>query len=304
MYAGVADIVLCLIVGDPDTIDMGGYDALHEAQRHGRIAGVWRTDAIAEGEAFTQLMPETHAPVEGTISSIMNNPTAQHLVSKGVLPEITREARLEYFAPASKKGTAQTPAVNMATLERTATVFSREATTMFYKDNDPAMLTSLITVSADLIEHAPIDDLMPETIPTPDTDFNATQLTTLMTCLATTRGRDALAPVLLDNSYRASHLLLAVATYTRGQIRANALCLWALIAVNEKLSSVAQLALEAANNEVPGHNLACLLTQLLERGLHTQLVETFVEGANATLDELGMTPVSYTHLTLPTNREV
>lgn len=281
MYGTVADVVLCLIVGDEDTIDTDIYNELVDAEAHGRIIGVWRTDAIAEGEAFTQLVPETDTPVNGTIASIMANDMAYHLLSKGVLPEVDRETRLRYFAYAGRNE-------DMARLERAATTIAHTASTMLREAHDPTMMASLVEAAAHTIENAPEDDLLPDIVTVPDAHIDEVECTALMACIGTLRGRDALALTLLDHPRRASHLLLSVATHMRGEIRANALCLWALVAVNEQLSAIAHIALEVAAQEVPGHNLTRLLTQALDAGLYTQLIANFVAGAGDTLDMLGI----------------
>lgn len=281
MYGAVADIVLCLIVGDENTIDAGVYDELIDAERHGHIAGVWRTDDIAEDETFIQLVPETDTPIGGTIASVMANPMAHHLLSKGVLPEVDRETRLRYFAYAGDNE-------DMARLERAAATIARTASTMLRDAHDPTMMAALVEAAINTIEHAPENNLLPDVVTVPDAHIDEVELAALMACIGTPRGRDALALTLLDHPRRASHVLLSIATHTRGEIRANALCLWALIAVHEQLSSIAHIALEVAAQEVPGHNLTRLLTQALSAGLYNQLMTNFVKGSSDTLDMLGI----------------
>lgn len=281
MYSSISDIVLCLIVGDERTIDAGVYDELVDAERHGYIAGVWRTNTIAEGEAFTQCVPETDTPIDGTIASVMANPMAHHLISKGVLPEVNRDTLLGYFAYAGRNE-------DMARLERAATTIARTASTMLRDKHDPTMMASLVEAAAHTIENAPEDDLLPDIVTVPDAHIDEVELTALMACIGTSRGRDALALTLLDHPRRASHVLLSIAIHMRGEIRANALCLWALIAVGEQLGSIAHIALETAAQEVPGHNLTRLLTQVIDAGMYNQLMTNFVKGSSDTLDMLGI----------------
>lgn len=281
MYGGIADIVLCLIVGNARTIDADAYDELVDAEAHGHIAGVWRTDSIAEGEAFTQLVPRTRMSVDGVISGVMANNAAHHLLSKGVLPEINREALVAYFAYAGDDE-------NMVKLEHAATTIAHTANVTMRDNNDPTMMASLVEAAANTIRHAPQGDLLPDAVVAFHAHIDEVELTALMACIAATHGRDALAVTLLDHPRRASHLLLGIATRTRGEIRANALCLWALIAVSEQLNSVAHIALEVAAQEVPGHNLTRLLSQILDAGMHTQIVTNFVAGSSETLDMLGI----------------
>jgi len=69
-------------------------------------------------------------------------------------------------------------------------------------------------------------------------------------------------------------------------IRANALSLWAIAAVQLKLASWASVALMCAQEEVPGHSLSEVLLELLRLGEHTSLLRSAELGCAAMWEEL------------------
>ena len=107
-------------------------------------------------------------------------------------------------------------------------------------------------------------------------------------CLTSSKLRDALITVVLDNPQRASQILLAVATCFDGVVRANALCLWSMLATNEDLAGLARAALDAAVDTEPEHRLTRLLDKIMAHGLSRQLLNSAADGANMTLQELGL----------------
>ena len=80
--------------------------------------------------------------------------------------------------------------------------------------------------------------------------------------------------------------MLTIARAYSGAIRANALSIWAVIAVKLKLSNWATAALESAEDALPNHSLSYILKQLLRAGQHENMLETAALGCDEMWEEL------------------
>ena len=90
--------------------------------------------------------------------------------------------------------------------------------------------------------------------------------------------RDCLIGQAIDHPETAATALITVARNFRGVIRANALSLWALVAISRGLSSWASTALTCAQEEMPQHSMSAICLQVMATGQQQQLVTTILDG--------------------------
>ena len=104
--------------------------------------------------------------------------------------------------------------------------------------------------------------------------------------LSGSRLRDFLIIDALERPRAAGAVLLTIARNFSGEIRANALCLWAMIALSQGLIGWASAALACAEGEQPGHNLSELLGSVLDIGQGHSLLALCRQGSLDTWSEL------------------
>ena len=100
--------------------------------------------------------------------------------------------------------------------------------------------------------------------------------------------RDCLFQAAIRHPKSAATVLLTIARSFDGDIRANALSLWSVIAVRLRLPSWAQAAVDAAQEEMPAHSLSDLLHQLLRMGAHEKILDSALAGCEEVWDDLAV----------------
>ena len=98
--------------------------------------------------------------------------------------------------------------------------------------------------------------------------------------------RDSLIIDIVENPGAAAQRLLCIARNFTGMIRANALSLWAIAAVESGLEPWGFAALRAAQDEVPGHSLSAVQRQLMAIGEWEGMLDTAVAGCRLLWEEI------------------
>ncbi|MCH6195945.1 DUF4192 domain-containing protein [Corynebacterium mastitidis] len=217
--------------------------------------GCWHAPGIATGERYAAVrgVPVPEPWRAGTIESVAASPTMGCLLKCGELPEINRREARAFFDPQG----APWP------------VDARDCL---------ALVSEIRRRSEALAE------VMAEAGALLEGEGEARHLAIL---LGHHRVRDALIPQVLDHAEGAHRTMLAVARKTKGEVRANALCLYALAAAQSGRRWRVPFALQAAQEEVPGHNLARLLHAMAVRCGIEAMLDAVREGAQ------GADPVHY-----------
>ena len=256
------------------------------------VEACWTVSEIADGTPYQLLFgpdPDTANAVwewsegyeQGTVTSVAAAEPMGPLIDHGVLPELHKSEVFSHFAPvfepdaetgealtpgAHKRGTElfchlkHAPAVAHAHIDKACGVFAA------------APNVGLIDIEGDII----IDDVFN----TPD------DVELFAAMLSGSRLRDFLIVDALERPRAAGAVLLTIARNFRGEIRANALCLWAMVALSQGLVGWASAALSCAEGELPGHNLSGLLGSVMDVGQGHAVLELCRQGCVDTWSEL------------------
>lgn len=258
----------------------------------GLIDACWHVSEIATGTPYTLLFGNAEDPIgggaipadwcDGTVASVMASPAMKNLLDNGVLPELNREDSYRYFQLRAPRDAAE--AEERAALEKLATRRGRELAEKIRRGDAKARAgaaeacRTLITFpSCPLLSEWEDSSLEPGSGEEDD-------LLGLATLLSRSYLRDRLIVDALAAPYSASTAMIRVAQTFTGVIRANALCVWAILAVDKGLQSWAIAALTTAQEEVPGHSMSALLIDLVRVGQHDSLIRAVREGSIAAWD--------------------
>lgn len=266
--------------------------ALADPDGRALIHACWHVSEIASGTPYCLMFGP--APAElleaglgedwltGTIASVVSQPTMAPLLAQGALPELDREDTRAFFEPAATGG-EETDAVAL-----TRRAYARSRRLRDRVETDPRAALEEIARACKALTTVPdIGFLAADTKLGMREAFPiAVEAEITAAALADRRLRDCLVATALEHPHRAGAGLLAVARGYRGVIRANALSLWAIAAVQLKLASWASVALMCAQEEVPGHSLSEVLLELLRHGEHTSLLHSAELGCAAMWEEL------------------
>lgn len=270
-------------------------DALYSAtggEGEPLVEACWHVSEIATGTPYTLMfgpsveeMGRCGLPaqwVSGAVSSVMAQAAMAPLIAEGALPELDRgDARSLFDAvedPRWPRDAACEARINRQGRELAAQL-----------DTDPRAARATLSQACDVL-------LAARELPLVGVDA-APPLDALFTCrgevellaaaLTDSRVRDCLLGSALQNPRGAAALFLAVARTFGGVVRANALSLWAVLAVHLSLSPWAWAAVERALEEVPGHSMAVIVAKLLRAGEYEGLVRCAELGCAQMWAELG-----------------
>ncbi|WP_291313739.1 DUF4192 domain-containing protein [Corynebacterium sp. UBA2622] len=217
--------------------------------------------------------------ISGAVSSVMGSPAMRALLDNGILPELNREDTFSYFdvlEPADDGERDSWEALGRLAVSRGTDLLARVA------QGDRAAAAA--AAEACLVLHsAPARPLVSpwEGAETRDLLGEEDDRLALATMLSRSMLRDRLLNDALTFPLPAAHALLCVAKTFTGVIRANALSIWAVIAVDRGLTPWAVAALTVAQTELPGHNLSGVLLSLVRTGHHEKLTEAARLGCDA-----------------------
>lgn len=256
----------------------------------------WHVSEIAQGTPYTLLFGPSEVPdgeytlsaslISGSVASVISSPSMRPYVEQGILPELDRGDTFEYFEP------IDTESVHVAKEIQEKT---RKNGLRLLKDLWESSIQEQGKSSAQLAKHEienTIDDLLrsPEScligqrdVPPPSemSEPMRNALEGLAALLTHALLRDTLIPAILKHPKRVAGPLLFLARHAEGTVRANALALWAIVAVRCELGSWAGVALQCALQEMPDHSLSDVLLQLLAIGQYEGLLHAVQEGGEA-----------------------
>ncbi|MDO5669477.1 MAG: DUF4192 domain-containing protein [Corynebacterium sp.] len=228
------------------------------------LDAAWVTPRILTGEVLTLGLAEEKlldsSWARDVIAPVTAAQSMQPLLAQGELPELSREEMDAHFAHGNRFFTAQDC--------EQFTDFAVERAWDLCPSTYPALVDDarlLIDEARDL----PLTTLMGD----------EEVLLTVGTLLGTKELRDLVAEDLLCDPVTGSLLMLAVARTFHGEIRHNALCLYALCSVELQLFMRATHALLTACAEDPAHVLAGLLFPAAQHGQFRLMVSSVREGS-------------------------
>ncbi|WP_281175659.1 DUF4192 domain-containing protein [Corynebacterium lowii] len=227
-----------------------------------RMLGCWRTEEIVSAGKYELVYSPDSPPrwQRGTIDSLINAPAMETLIAHGELPEASRGDAAAYFSREGDEEEAIYP--QPAEAQSLAAAASK----------NPQILTEIMEEARDLLERGPKDRQALEHL-----------ALLLGHCLL----RDALINLIFQHPDPALTMLYAIARKTRGEIRANALCLYSVAAMCSGRGWRVHFALHAAEEEMPEHRLTYLMRQLFNHCGFEGVLETVRSGSRAILDVYG-----------------
>lgn len=258
------------------------------------VEACWIVSEIADGTHYQLVFgpdPETASAVwewgesyeQGTVTSIASAEPMRPLLAHGVLPELHKSEVVTHFEPVFgpdvEVGETLAPAAyrrggQLFRLVKIAPQTAQEQIKRACSAYAAAPNTRLIDIDGSLI----IDDVF--------TSLEDVELFAAM--LSGSRLRDFLIVDALQHPRAAGAVLLTIARNFSGEIRANALCLWGMVALSQGLIGWASAALACALDELPGHNLSALLSSVMDTGQGQALLELCRKGCLDTWRELEM----------------
>lgn len=261
----------------------------------------WHVSEVAQGTPYTLLFgppgitDEDHSLsaslIGGSVSSVISSPSMRPYVEQGILPELDRRDTFEYFEPidaesvrVAKRIQAQTRRDGFRLLKdlwESDAPDRGKSSALLAKEEIEKTIDALLGLPETCLigQHdTPSSSEMPEPM------HNA--LEGLAVLLTHALLRDTLIPAIFKHPKRLAGPLLFLARHAEGTVRANALALWAIVAVRCELGSWAGVALQCALQEMPDHSLSDVLLQLLAIGQYEGLLHAVQEGGEAVWMEL------------------
>lgn len=269
--------------------------AVADAEDRPLIDACWHVSEIATGTPYTmvfgpapselgccELNPEW---ITGTVSSVMAQATMEPLLAQGALPELERDDTRAYFDLATDPDWPQTRAA-MAMAHRRGQEMLEGACAHAGACLDAARAD--LERAADLLRKAASRPFLESAGQAGLSDLFASRddVELVAAVLSHSRLRDCLLRPALENPAGAGALLVAVARNFEGAIRANALSIWAIVAVQLQLTAWAGVAVECAQEELPGHSLSHILGQLLRNGQYEGMIATALRGCDDMWEEI------------------
>lgn len=281
------DLVFGFLIttGDEDSTEQIALDLYERvATGHLDLSACWTAREVLTGEPYqlvfgpgeeqlTRLMKNSADWKRGKIAPVSSAIAMEPLLRNGQLPELERSAVFDHF----NRFNPLFDAAEASALESFATRHAAELCVLIDREAMVGEGAALGAVIADFrlllaeIEETGMDSeaLMGE----------EETLVTVAVYLSDSLLRDAVLSSGLKYQQAALALSLAVARTFGGTIRANALSIYAVVAVAAQLSMQVAPALFAAQREVPGHTLSSLLLDGAQAGVHEAILEATRRGS-------------------------
>ncbi|WP_448853525.1 DUF4192 domain-containing protein [Corynebacterium frankenforstense] len=293
----------CIIAAFVITADAAERDRVCEllfsASRAGdaELLGCWSTEAVFAGGAYElEFAPPGAEPLDdwygGRIPEVVAAAAMGPLLRRGELPEPDRKAALEFFAPAGGEiddvapgsvGGARTGSVLDAVTLRLAAERARGLAAAVRRGGAAGRAAFTTVVGA--AERALTDESQGQGL------VGAADPEDLA-CLAGALGeihlRDAVAATVLDHPRSAERALARLSRVLTGEARANALCLYSLVAGPAGHGHRVAAALAVARTEFPGHRLTRLLCEAQLRCSPETVAERVRRGSRQVAERLGV----------------
>lgn len=256
------------------------------------VEACWVVSEVADGTPYQLLFgPDQDTAAElwgwsesyacGTVSSVVAAEPMRPLINHGVLPELHKAELYAHFAAVSDDDVAACEGFAQRAYQRGTELFDLTQVA-------PLLARGDIERACDVFVGAPNANFI-------DSDgnliiadvFNSIEDVELVAAMLSRNTlRDCLIVDALDHPRSAGAILLTIARNFSGTVRANALCLWAMVAVSLGLNGWASAALLTAEEEVPGHSLSLLLANVMGIGQGHALLEMCRRGCEETWERL------------------
>ena len=258
---------------------------------HPLIDVCWLVSEIAQGTPYEMVFgpdPDEmdcmgHPMVQpewerGTIGSVIGSPTMRAMRDNGALPALSREDTFAFFDCIGE--CCISTEITTKTAEIAAAAQTKAGELRRKLDKGEPGAGELVRHAAKALREAPklpivSDDAHPD-LGTVFPDEEG--LEALAATLSRSMFRDCLIGQAIRHPETAATALITVARTFDGIIRANALSLWALVAISRGLSSWASTALSTAQDDMPRHSMSAICLQIMGAGKQHELVTTILEG--------------------------
>ncbi|WP_257161254.1 DUF4192 domain-containing protein [Corynebacterium cystitidis] len=291
-----------LVTRSPESPTVGDLiDALyqiHDENGDCLIHACWVLSEIATGSHYDLCFGEVPPYwVSGAVPCIALSAAMQPLIENGGLPALTRDDTVDYFA-------------KIALDDDTRDTFDGACQLAYCRGQDlHDRLERQLPGPAEAVQDAdralayanetplvnPYDDKDLTTVwAESEGDPVSNDVVAVMTCLSRSRLRDSIVVTALAQPQRAGTLLLFIARVSSGVIRANALSVWAIVAMSAGLYSWASAALKNAQVELEGHGLSAALLKGLAIGGYDRLLLAVKTGSEEQRDMLNLPPAPTT----------
>lgn len=268
------------------------------------IAACWHVSEVASGTPYTLLFdaagatattataapgsPLADAPAKyfsGAVPSVVGAPTMRGLLENGLLPELNREEIALHFESSSGAETRRCEALYEAAYTQGRLLieqrFTRPEALLAAVERGCEMLNPGRGHEAEFPAGSATKPLMLDDCFASDEDVQL-----LAALLSQSHLRDSLIIDIVESPGAAAQRLLCIARNFTGMIRANALSLWAIAAVESGLEPWGFAALRAAQEELPGHSLSAVQRQLMAIGEWEGMLDTAVAGCRLLWEEI------------------
>ena len=257
------------------------------------VDACWHVSEIAAGTPYCLLFGPAASEIaqaglsrdllSGTVSSIITQPTMEPLIAQGALPELDKDDTRSFFDCFKPgEGRATHPEATRAR-RRGKRLVQQLAVT-------PDTVRAEVSRACAVLVQAPELPFVGSGKRARPAEVvgNAVDLETVVAVLSQPLLRDCLFQTAICNPRSAASVLLAIARSFDGEIRANALSLWGVIAVRLRLTSWAQAAIDAAQEAMPEHSLSDILHQLLRMGAHEKILDSALAGCDEVWGDLAV----------------
>lgn len=236
------------------------------------LEGLWMVPEIQVGQPYEELFadPALHqgpggdAWLEGRVAPITDSDSMRACIAEGELPALDRQECFEPFQRRNRLGESE----ELAALNRLATTCANDA------------CCGHRTYGYDLVAIArDVPEVLSEIDGPGDVAGDADLLFTAAVWMGGTKARDVALGGCLTQPAAACTLMLALAQTFSGNIRANALAVYAVCSIEMSIYYKASTALMVGREEFPEHNFLRLLLSAFRCGLHEALIDSVRQGS-------------------------
>lgn len=242
------------------------------------VDACWLVSEVADGTpyrlAFTaemsigEMWGWEDSFASGTVASVIASPAMRPYIDNGLLPELDRSDTYEHFEPMVLSDAARCDEVAPDAYRRGLNLMDLIAVA-------PALVRRDVEQACELFVSTSADSIIDSEgcVELGDVFQSDEEVELIAAMLSRSRLRDCLIVDTLDYPFGSAAVMLCIARNFTGTIRANALCLWAMVALSQRLYAWAGTALRCAEEEVPGHALSNLLLQVMLAGKAEEILE-------------------------------
>ena len=280
---GIAALVITTEPAQRDRV----CELLFSASRAGdaELLGCWSTEGVLAGGTYElEFSPPGAEPLDdwygGRIPEVVAAAAMGPLLRRGELPEPDRQAALEFFARAEEEIDDVAP----GTVALTVAVERARGLAAAVRRGGEAGRAAFATVVG-AAERALTDESQGGEIVG---GAEREDLACLAGALGEIHLRDAVAATVLERPRAAERVLARLSRVLTGDARANALCLYSLVAGPAGHGHRVAAALAVARTEFPGHRLTRLLCEAQLRCRPEIVAERVRRGSRQVAERLGV----------------